>query len=583
MAAPRKNKVRFAERAELLDFLLEVANATQDTLDLDRLLANVAEIVKEVLPSQIFAILLYNDREKGLRIRYSIGHREEVVKNLLVPLGEGITGIAAKTKQPILVGDVSTDPRYLSVFDAVRTELAVPMIARGKLVGVIDIQSTKLNAFSDYDRTLLQLIASRVAIAIENARLYRRVDRQNRTLKTLSRLSTEFSSILDLDELLQKIATLVRDLINYDAFSILLVDQESKALRHRFSIRYDEQVELDNIPLGKGVTGAAAESRQPIRVDDTRIDPRYIASHPSIRSEVAIPLVLQDRAVGVMDLESMRIGYYSEDQVRTLSLLAPQIASSVENARLYEELAQRELRMETDLKAARKVQSVLLPAEAPELPGLEIGIKMRAAREISGDLYDFFEYGSEHAVIAFGDSSGKGPAAALYGALVSGLLRTMAPRRRGPALLLQSLNEVLLERRVDAQYVTLTILLWHASSRRIIMANAGAITPMIYRRGEILQPTIDGTPIGLLENREYDEIPIDTEPGDVIALYSDGIHDGPNTEGEEYGDERLAEVLKCTSHLPPKEIAEAVFASHEAYTAGTKMFDDQTVVILKVI
>ena len=158
----------------------------------------------------------------------------------------------------------------------------------------------------------------------------------------------------------------------------------------------------------------------------------------------------------------------------------------------------------------------------------------------------------------------------------------MAPRRRGPALLLQSLNEVLLERRVDAQYVTLTILLWHASTRRIIMANAGAVPPMICRRGEILQPTVDGTPIGLLENREYDEIPIETEPGDVIALYSDGIHDGPNVEGEEYGDDRLAEVLKRTSHLPPKEIAEAVFASHEAFTAGTKMFDDQTVVILKV-
>lgn len=582
MAASRKNKVRFSERAELLDFLLEVAAATQETLDLDRLLESVAGIVKEVLPSQIFAIMLYSEREKGLRIRYSVGHREEVVKNLVIPLGEGITGIAAKEKQPILVGDVRTDPRYLSVLDAVRTELAVPMLARGKLVGIIDVQSTKLNAFTEYDRTLLRLIASRVAVAIENARLYRRVDRQNRTLKTLARLSQGFSSILDLDELLQKIATTVRELINYDAFSILLVDAEAKVLRHRFSIRYDEQVELDNIPLGKGLTGAAAESRLPVRVDDTRMDPRYIASHPEIRSEVAIPLILQDRAVGVMDLESRRVGYYNEDQVRTLSLLAPQIASSIENARLYQEVEQREQRMEKDLKAARQVQSVLLPLEAPPIPGLEIGIGLRPAREISGDLYDFFEYGSEYAVVAFGDSSGKGPAAALYGALVSGLLRTMAPRRRGPALLLQSLNEILLERRVDAQYVTLLILLWHAASRRIIMANAGAIPPMICRRGEILNPSVEGTPIGLLENREYDEIPIDTEPGDVIALYSDGIQDGPNTGDEEYGGDRLAEVLKAASHLPAKEIVDAIFKSHELFTAGTRMFDDQTVVILKV-
>ena len=105
---------------------------------------------------------------------------------------------------------------------------------------------------------------------------------------------------------------------------------------------------------------------------------------------------------------------------------------------------------------------------------------------------------------------------------------------------------------------------------------------MICRRGEILNPSVEGTPIGLLENREYDEIPIETEPGDVIALYSDGIHDGPNIEGEEYGDERLAEVLRKTSHLPAKQIVDAVFQSHEIFTAGTRMFDDQTVIILKV-
>ena len=106
---------------------------------------------------------------------------------------------------------------------------------------------------------------------------------------------------------------------------------------------------------------------------------------------------------------------------------------------------------------------------------------------------------------------------------------------------------------------------------------------MICRRGEILNPSVDGTPIGLLENREYDEIPIESEQGDVIALFSDGIHDGPNLEGEEYGDERLAAVLKKTSHLPAKEIVEAIFQSHECFTAGTRMFDDQTVIILKVI
>ena len=145
------------------------------------------------------------------------------------------------------------------------------------------------------------------------------------------------------------------------------------------------------MPLGKGITGAAAESREVVRVHDTAKDPRYIASHPDIRSEVAVPLIVQDRVVGVMDLESDRVGYFTDDHVRTLTLLAPQVASSVENARLYQELAQRERRMEEDLKAARELQRVLLPDAEPEIEGLEAAVRLRPAREISGDIYDIFE------------------------------------------------------------------------------------------------------------------------------------------------------------------------------------------------
>src|SRR5262249_12268298 len=163
-----------------------------------------------------------------------------------------------------------------------------------------------------------------------------------------------------LDELLTRIAAAVRTIMSFDAFSIFLIDAERKVLRHRFSVRYDQRVNIDNIPMGNGITGAAAEARETVRVLDTATDPRYIASHPEIRSEMAMPLMVQDRVVGVLDLESERLGYFTEDHQRTLALLAPQIASSVENARLYEELAQREQRMDQDLKAARKLQHVLL-------------------------------------------------------------------------------------------------------------------------------------------------------------------------------------------------------------------------------
>ncbi|MGD0438574.1 MAG: SpoIIE family protein phosphatase [Bryobacteraceae bacterium] len=581
-AATRKSAVRFHERAELLDFLLDVAAATSETLDLDRILANVASIVKDVIPYDLFAILLYSERQGGLGIRYSIGHREEVVRNLIIPLGEGITGLAASTHQPILVGDVRSDPRYLTALDVVKSELAVPMVARGKLVGVIDLQSTRLDAYREADRALLQLIASRVGVSIDNARLYRRADRQNRTLKTLARLSQEFSSILDLDELLGTIAKTTHALVAFDAFSILLLDSERRVLIHRFSERYDQRVDLNNIPVGKGITGAAAESREIVRVADTAADPRYIASHPDIRSEIAVPLMVQDRVVGVMDLESERMGYFTEEHARLLSFLAPQIASSVENARLYEELAQREQRMDQDLKAARNLQSVLLLRDAPEIEGLEIAIRSRSAREITGDVYDVFEHGSDYAVFAFGDVSGKGAAAALYGAMVGGLLRTLAHRKRSPAELLKLLNNVLRERAVEARYVTLMVLVWERERRRFVMANAGAEPPLICRQGEILKPHVEGVPAGLLDDREYEERVFDVQSGDLFLLFSDGITDQTNPNEEEYGRGHLVRSLRRLCGRHPEEVADEILADLDKFSGGAARQDDQTLIVLRV-
>lgn len=580
------SRVQFREREELLDFLLEVSSVTSETLDLDQLLDNVTEFVKQVVPTDLFAILLYSDRVKGMRIRHAIGHRQEVVRNLVVSLGEGLTGIAAETRQPVLSGDVRNDPRYLSALDAVRSELAVPMLARGKLVGVIDVQSTRLNAYTEHDRALLQLIASRVAFAIDNAMLYGRVQRQNRMMRTLSRVSQELSSILALDELLRRIAENLRRLINFDAFSILLVDEQQKVLRNRFSMRYDQRVEIDNIPFGSGITGAAVEAREPVKVSDTLTDPRYIASHPGIHSEVAVPLIYQDRVIGALDLESEKLGFFTDDHVRMLSLLAPQIAISLENASLYEQIAAREKRMEQDLRAARKLQKVLQPREAPRIPGLDIALGARPAREITGDIYDFFECQDHGALICFGDSSGKSAAAALYGALVTGLLRSMVASRKHPAELMAALNEAVMERRVETKYVTMLLMLWDSRRRLFTMANAGNSPPMVSRGDKIIHPKVEGIPVGLLEDRPYDDVEFQAEPGDVILLYSDGVQDqqGPgNEDSEEFGVRRLSRLLKKHRDRPAAEIVGAVFRELDEFAGDHPISDDQSIIVMKVI
>jgi sigma-B regulation protein RsbU (phosphoserine phosphatase) len=573
---------RFKDRSELLDFLLEVSTLASSTLDLDPLLDTVIGMVREVIRFDIGAILLYSDRYGGLRVRRSVGLSQELIADLTIPLHEGITGVAAATKKPVNVGDVRNDPNYLEIVDAVRSELAVPLFMQDRIIGVIDLQSTQSNAFTNEDVQMIQLIASRVIYAISNARIFRRMDRQNRALTTLSQLSQEFSSILNLDALLGRVALKIKGLIRYDSFSILLYDEAGQVLKNRFTLRSDQRVKHVSIPLDRGITGASLRERKAIRVEDVLADPRYVEATPGIRSEIALPLLMPDRIVGVMDLESKRVGYFTDDHVQTLAPIAAIVASAVENARLYEELKRSKLRMETDLDAARQLQSSLLPKEDPEIPGLELGIGFRPAHEISGDVFDFFEQGNEYAIISIGDVSGKSAAAALYGAMVTGLLRTLAPRRRTPAELMKALNELLMERRVGDKYLTLLVLKWEPKSSKLVVTNAAGIPPLIVRGTTLIEPHVEGFPLGLFPGKEFDEHTFQMEAGDLILLYSDGIQDQQNPLGLDYGSARLKEFLPTVSSLPAKQIVDEIFVDFDRFREGTRIQDDQTLIAIRV-
>jgi sigma-B regulation protein RsbU (phosphoserine phosphatase) len=201
---------------------------------------------------------------------------------------------------------------------------------------------------------------------------------------------------------------------------------------------------------------------------------------------------------------------------------------------------------------------------------------------VSGDVYDFFDYDGESSMLVFGDSSGKGAAAALYGALFNGLVRSIAPRRRSPSKLLAELNNALMERQVEARYVTLLAMLWQSRERKFTISNAGSTTPMICRDCAILNLDASGLPVGLLERAEYDEIQFTAQPGDVILLYSDGVSDQTNEAGQLYGEQRLARYFTSITDLPASELATALLDDIIRFRGATPVHDDQTVIVLKV-
>src|SRR6266581_9420251 len=570
-------------QSKIEPFLLEVADVVNTTLDLDTTLRRVAELVRKVVDYEIFAILLLNEKTQDLRIRFQVGYPKEVADRMRIKVGDGVTGLAAQRREAILVGDVAKDGRYISAIPEVRSELAVPLIIKNRVIGVIDLESLQPDHFTEEHKQLLTLIASRVAVGIENARLYTLPTRQARTLLLLNEIARELTSILNLDQLLKRIAELLSRLIDYQMFSILLLDASGEKLQHRFSLRFRENIHLKHeVPLGRGIVGQAAESKQAVLVPDVKKDPRYIEANPETRSELAVPLIYKDKVIGVLDLEHTRRGFFTEEHQRTITTLAAQVAIALENARLYEEVARQERRLERDLALARELQVALLPQAQPELAHLDVAAKFVPARAIGGDLYDFIPYSLSRLGIVIGDVSGKGAPAAIYAALVSGILRSHAPIEPGPAEMLSAVNLSLGERRIDGQFVSIIYAVWDDERRTLQVANSGLPRPIYCHDGKIEVIQATGLPLGLFDEADYDEFSFKAKRGDLFVFYSDGILDARNRFGHSFGPERVAAIVAGCATKSADCVVNNIFKAVAEHAAGVDPFDDQTVVAIRV-
>ncbi|HKD73919.1 MAG TPA: SpoIIE family protein phosphatase, partial [Ktedonobacterales bacterium] len=417
-------------------------------------------------------------------------------------------------------------------------------INKNRVIGVMDLEARERGYFKEEHARLLSLIGSRIAVSIENARLYTRIVRQANTLALLNDISRDLTSILNLDQLLKRAGDLLSKVIDYQMFSILLLDESKQKLVHRFSVRFKESIQLKHdIPIGRGLVGAAAESKKPVLAPDVARDPRYIKANPETRSELCVPLIYKDQVIGVLDLEHTRRGYFTEDHLRTVSTLAAQVAIAIENAMLYERIAREEQRMERDLAMAREVQHHLLPPTTPSMPGAEVAARFKPAHAIGGDLYDFLDYTLPRACIIVGDVSGKGAPAALYAALVSGILRSQARDEPSPAEMLNAINRSLNHRRLDAQYLVLTCAVWDDDKRTMRVANSGLPRPIYCHQGHAHMLEVAGLPLGMFEDVSYDEVTIHAKPGDIFVFFSDGIVDASNAKDEQFGRTRVEYVI----------------------------------------
>ncbi|HKI12687.1 MAG TPA: GAF domain-containing SpoIIE family protein phosphatase [Candidatus Acidoferrum sp.] len=569
--------------AEVLATFAEIGEEVNASLDLDEVLAHTAVLIKRHIDYELFGVLMADEEGAYLTHRFAIGYPPGLAENLRVPIGQGITGTAAATGHPVRVSDVSQDPRYINAIESVRSELAVPLMFRGKCVGVLDIQSRHLDYFTKDQQRILALLASRLAVAIENARLFQKVSAQAETLLVLNEVSREISSILDVEELLRHAAELVKRVIDYQILSIMLYDEEQHIFRHRVDVKHGQRMQGKmRVAASEGLVGAAAMLREPVLVPDVTRDERYLMVNPETRSELAIPMMHKGKVIGVLDLESPQLNYFTADHVQTLSILASNLAVSLENARLYEQVAKDEARLDRDLQAAKRIQGALLRPVPTDDYGIDVAARYLSAREVCGDLYEFLRYGPQQLGFALGDVSGKGTAAALYGAVAIGIMRSLAPQKLQPAEMLRQMNHLVGERRIEGRFMTACFATWQKGRQKLRVANAGQSQPLLYKDGRCERIDLTGFPLGIFEETQYDEWGVTLQAGDILVFHSDGIAETTNSDGQFFGTTRLMRFIEQHHEMTAAEMADQILQEVDWFTQSAPLSDDRTLVIAKV-
>jgi signal transduction histidine kinase len=338
-----------------ISILFEAARAGTSTLDMDQVLDRVLEVIRRSLRFEIFEFILFDADTKTLHTRAGYGYEPDA-PHLQVKLGEGVVGWVAQTWQSALVNDVRQDARYLTTVEQTQSELAVPLLAADRLVGVMNVESSRLNAFTPDDERLLQTLAGQLAVLIENARLHEETQQRLAEVSTLYAFAEQLTTSIDLTTLLDSIVVTLKEVLHCRGVSISLLNPETQLLEIRaaagLQLKWRQAAKLK---VGEGISGKVAATATPIYVPDARSLPDFIFFDPVVRSLLVVPLMVKDRVIGTLAIDQAIPDAFTQDDKRTLTIAAAEAAAAIENAQLYTDLEERAAKLEQAYKELQEV------------------------------------------------------------------------------------------------------------------------------------------------------------------------------------------------------------------------------------
>ena len=404
-------------------------------------------------------------------------------------------------------------------------------------------------------------------------------------------ISHKVRDTLDLDEIMDHLLDAVKIVLEYDAAGIFVLNQDFVHGEHRspremiagISRRgFDPGPPEEDAMLmhGHGITGYVIRNCQSVVVPDVRLDPRYVQGRQATLSEITVPVILNERAIGALNLESDRLSAYTNDDVEMLQFFADAAAFSIEKAMLHKQLIEQKL-ISKQLQTAREVQSRLLPHDAPYLSGYDIAGICIPAEEIGGDYFDYIPLSRNRLGLAVADVSGHGIPSALVMMAFRALLRTKARGRLGPAHIANTINQLLPEFTGDNHFVTILYGILEGASGNLTYISCGHPPPLLLRAdGEVDKLDKQNIALGIFQHIHFTDEQIQMTAGDILVLYTDGVIELMNKQGEAFGIQRLVQVIRENQQLPAVELINKVIEATLVFS-DYGFLDDLTLVVVR--
>jgi sigma-B regulation protein RsbU (phosphoserine phosphatase) len=464
------------------------------------------------------------------------------------------------------------------------SSIAVPLVNKAKPIGALNVLSRERDRYSERDAEVLRLFAAHVATALVNARLFEQQRQDAEAFELMAEIGREVASVLDLDALLSRIAQLAKRVIDYRTFGILLLNEETKELEMKVAVRYGEESVLPTVPLGEGLVGYAALHCEPVLVPDVSQDPRYIKVMEDVRSKLAIPMLAKEKCIGVFDLESPELDAFTKRDVEILTLLAAQAAVAIENARSMKRCrpTKRAWRRSCVSRSGAGGAAAIGDAEAAQARTPPRRSRRREPRRRFSRLLTPESNTLIAAVGDVGERRARRAYSVFAGELVRAAPAPLHARATSPGAVLMSINTILHERQLEEYYCTLCYAIFDLKRRQVTLANSGLPYPVRATAEGCELIEVPGVPLGSFFGVTYDEVTFPLARGDVYVFCSDGVSEAMNSRQEEFGSNRLLEVVSKSRQLTAREIVHAITEAVAEHRAGFAPNDDTTVVVVRM-